>query len=366
MDAPMLTKFDEHLLHQVTDSFAAVMATDKHWNDGHYICLCDMDGRIALIGLLRLYTNNDVIDGFVCVRHEGRQYNIRLSRRLRSDIDTFGVGPLRIDIVEPMETVRLVLEENEHGIACDLTCRTTAVPYEDQPVYRRENGRFVSSRAVYEVVGTVEGTVTVGGETFTATPDRWHFFRNHSWGSMPGRGGPREHGAPAAAPHRPRGLRQWVLFRMPDHGGFYQTFDGPDGARRSQEGAILLPDSHTPVTAIEHELEFYENGPKRLKAGRFRLTEEGGGQREYEVEDLGWIYCQGGGYFGGFNDGLGQGVWRGEYHVEGEVWDASHPLRIVEADGTEREFDHAWAESFVRLRSGDATGLAHFEAVVFE
>ncbi len=362
----MLTKFDEHPVHQITDSFASVMASDKHWNDGHYICLCDSEGQISLIGLVRLYTNNDVIDGFVCLRHEGKQYNIRLSRRLRSDIDYFGIGPLHIDIVEPMETIRLVLEDNEHRISCDLTCRTTAVPYEDQPTLTRSDGRYMGSRAVYEVVGTVEGTVSVAGRTYTATPDKWSFFRNHSWGSMAGRGGPREHGAPPVTPRRMQGLRQWVLFRMQDHGGFYQIMDAPDGSRRSEEGAILLADSQRRVTDISHELEFYENGPKRLKSGRFSLKDETGETRDYEVEDLGWIYCQGGGYFGGFNDGLGQGVWRGEYNVEGEVWDASDPQKIVEADGTEREFDHAWAESFTRLRSGDQVGLAHFEAVVFE
>ena len=39
--------------------------------------------------------------------------------------------------------------------------------------------------------------------------------------------------------------------------------------------------------------------------------------RSYEIEDLGWVYCQGGGYFGGFDDGLGQGVYRGDFHQEG-------------------------------------------------
>ena len=362
-----LTNFDEHPVHQITEAFGSVSATDKHWNDGHYICLCDMDGNVQMIGLVRLYTNNDVIDGFVCIRHKGKQHNIRLSRRLRSDMNTIGIGPLRIEIVEPMQTVRLVLEDNEHGISCDLTCRSTAVPYEDQPSYVRENGRFTRSRAVYEVVGTVEGSVTVAGETYTATPDKWFFFRNHSWGSMPGRGGPQEHGAPSQfRRERTQALRQWVLFNMPDHGGFYQTMDRNDGVRLQQEGAILLPDSQMEVTEVEHELEFYPDGPKRVKSGSFALTDENGTKREYELEDLGWVYCQGGGYFGGFNDGLGQGVWRGEYHVEGEVWDASHPQKIVEEDGTEKEFDHAWAESFTLLRSGDDVGLAHFEAVVFE
>ena len=37
---------------------------------------------------------------------------------------------------------------------------------------------------------------------------------------------------------------------------------------------------------------------------------------------------------------------------------------MVRSDGTAFEFDHDWAESFTRLRSGDQTGLAHYECVV--
>jgi hypothetical protein len=76
------------------------------------------------------------------------------------------------------------------------------------------------------------------------------------------------------------------------------------------------------------------------------------------------VYTQGGGYFGGFNDGLGQGVYRGDYHVEGEAWDVSHPTQIVDDTGRTFEFDHAWAENFTRLTSDGQTGLAHFECVV--
>ena len=43
-------------------------------------------------------------------RHQGKQYNVRVSRRLRLDMDHLGAGPLRIEIVKPMEELRLVLE----------------------------------------------------------------------------------------------------------------------------------------------------------------------------------------------------------------------------------------------------------------
>ena len=124
----MLTGLDEHPLHQITQSFAGVAGSDPQWNDGHYVCLCDADGNVCLTSNVRLYQNNDVLDGFVCIRHRGRQHNIRLSRRLRPDIDHYGVGPLRIEIVEPMRTLRLVLEDNELGIACDVLCHSTVLP----------------------------------------------------------------------------------------------------------------------------------------------------------------------------------------------------------------------------------------------
>jgi hypothetical protein len=359
---------DEYPYHQITATFAGVGGTDPAWNDGHYLCLSDMAGEVALASSLRLYQNNDVMDGFVCVRHAGRQHNIRVSRRLRPDMGTLEVGPLRLEIVEPMKTVRLVLEDNEHDLSLDVTCRSTTLPYEDPAEVTRVDGRLVSERITYEVTGRCEGWVQAGGRRIPLDPATDSFFRNHSWGYQAGRGGPRLYGAPMlGVQRRVPGVRQWVLFDMPDHGGFW--FIDPSGRKASGKGAIMLPDRSVPVTDVETDLQFYEGG-RRLRAGTVQLTDADGLARRYTVEDLGWVYTQGGGYFGGFDDGLGQGVYRGDQHVEGEVWDVSHPTRIVGADGRAFEFDHAWAENFTRLTStgtgGTHRGLAHFECVVIQ
>jgi hypothetical protein len=126
---------------------------------------------------------------------------------------------------------------------------------------------------------------------------------------------------------------------------------------------IMYPDRTVPVTSVEHELTFYDGG-RRLRGGWFRLTDAEGVVRTYRVEDLGWVYCQGGGYFGGFDDGLGQGVYRGDFHAEGEVWDVRHPTLVVDATGRSFEFEHAWAENFTRLTCDAEEGLAHYECVV--
>lgn len=360
----MLVSFDEYPFHQITASFAGVAGTDPAWNDGHYLCVADQTGRVSIVATLRLYSNNDVMDGFVCIRHDGRQHNIRVSRRLRPDLTTLAVGPLRLELIEPMRVVRLVLEDNEYDIALELTCTGSTLPYEDPSEFTRIDGRLISERMTYELTGKVAGTVRVGPASYELEPSSSAFFRNHSWGYQAGRGGPRLYAAPTlGVRRRVPGVRQWVLFDMPDHSGFY--FVDPSGRRASGQGALMFADHIVAVSNVEHELEFYEGG-RRLRAGWFRLTDADGVVREYAVEDRGWVYSQGGGYFGGFDDGLGQGVYRGDYHVEGEVWDVSHPTRIVDAAGTAFEFDHAWAENFTRLTSDGASGLAHFECVVIE
>lgn len=367
----VLTKVDEFPVHQTTDTFAAVLSGDKHWNDGHYICLCDSEGEIQLASTVRLYQNNDVLDGFVCIRHEGNQYNFRVSRRLRPNIDHYGAGPLRIELLEPMKAIRLVLEENDYGIACDVVCHTVGVPYQGPLSALRIEGRLIYERMTYEIAGRAEGWVAVGGKQYTLTRDRAAFFRNHSWGFLPGRGGPRLHGAPPPVPPGPRGLRNWVLYSMPDHSGFWEFIEDEtgtkwsgayraiDGAFQPMTGAILHEDGSIPVTDITHDLTFYD-GTARLKGGSVGITDSRGTRREFTIEDMGWVYCQGGGYFGGFKDRLGQGVYRGEYHEEGEVWDCHHPVKIIEG-GEELDFGTVLAESFVRLRSGNKVALAHFE-----
>jgi hypothetical protein len=358
----MLLGADEFPYHQITETFAGVAGSDPQWNDGHYVCGADQAGQISFTSNVRLYQNNDVLDGFVCIRHLDRQYNVRVSRRLRSDMNHLGAGPLRIELVEPMKTIRLVLEENEIGIAMDVQCHTIGVPYMGPIEVTRVDGRLLGERATYELAGACEGWVQVGNTRCQLDATSASFFRNHSWGNQPGRGGPRIYGAPTPSRRRASGVRQWVLFNTATHSGFY--FQDPSGRAASGKGAILLADRAVPVVSVEHELSFYEGG-RRLKQGTFGLTTDAGEQYRYEFEDLGWVYCQGGGYFGGFNDGLGQGVYRGEAHLEGEVWDVSHPTEITDESGRTFEFDHAWAENFVRLRQSDgSTGLAHFECVV--
>ena len=280
----MLLGMDEYPYHQITATFAGVGGTDPAWNDGHYLCLSDMAGEVALASTLRLYQNNDVMDGFVCVRHAGKQHNIRVSRRLRPDMGTLAVGPLRLEIVEPLQSVRLVLEDNEHDISLDVTCRSTRAavrgPGRSDARRRQADQRADHLRGDRQVRRVGAGRRR---PRTSSTRQLDSFFRNHSWGYQAGRGGPRLYGAPlVGVQRRVPGVRQWVLFDMPDHGGFW--FVDPSGRSASGKGAILYPDRSVPVVDVAHELEFYDGG-RRLASGTVRLTDADGVVRD--VHDRG-------------------------------------------------------------------------------
>ncbi len=361
----MLLGADEYPFHQVTQTFAGAATSDPAWNDGHYVTAVDVAGEVSFAANVRLYANTNVLDGFVCLRHRDRQYNIRVSRTLRPDMDSLRVGPLRLEIIRPLTEVRLVLEPCEIAggvsVALDVTCRSHTVSYMGPVETTRHEGRLLSERLTYELAGPCDGVITVGDETIEWPQGRARFFRNHSWGVQPGRGGPRLYGAPTPSRRAP-GMRQWVLFDMEDHSGFF--FVDPSGRAASGRGAILFADFQVPVVEVETDVELFD-AYRRLRRASLRLTDSDGVVRSYEVESLGWLYCQGGGYFGGFNDGLGQGVYRGPSHAEGEVWDVSHPVEIKSGDGTKFRFDHDWAETFVAITDGQGVrGLGHYECVV--
>jgi len=380
-----LTRLDEFPRHQIGTTFDMVADGSPHWSDGFYFTTGDPDGRSAWFMGLRLHANNDVLDAFVCVsRGEagsargGRQHNMRWSRRLRPEIDDIRCGPLSVDIIEGLRVLRVRCDPNEHGHGCDLLWEGWCPPYNEDHVQVILNGRLHSDRSNYLQCCTVSGWFEVAGARVEV--DTWTGVRDHSWGIGNNTGGPRSVAiAPLLEPPAPPGLRQWCVFRLADRAVYWQFHHPGSGAYTKFESQCMFPygDDREPFayTAVDHDIRFVEVADgadgvvavPRLAEGVVRLTRPDGVVERYAIEPISYpVYLQGGGYFAGFDDGLGRGVYRGDLHDEAETWDIDRTIAIDAPHGVDLNRAH-YAEAWGRCTNLDDpadTGTGHLECVV--
>lgn len=379
--ARRLTRLDEWPLHQTIDTFDSVATASQNWSDGYWNCVGDPEGRVNLITAIRFYQNTNVAEGYACVSlDDGRQYNLRCSRRLRPRIDELDVGPLWMEILEGLRTFRFGCRKNPHGIEFDLLWKAAAPAYDETPGQIGViDGRIAFQRSNYVQLGHVSGTIRVAGRDFEVGPD-WVGARDHSWGlggdsgtgGLIGEfiappGGVRHDSKPAF------GLRQWTLLRFPKRSIYYWFQHANDGRMSRFESHIDYPfetgRSGRSYRGVKIESVEFDAGRRRLRSAVLDFERHDGPHDRLRAEVVSRpLYMQGGGYWRGFDDGLGRGIYRGEEHVEGEVWDVSHPTQVRSLDG-ERVPQHngTWAETFARFQNLDdreEQGLGLLECVV--
>jgi hypothetical protein len=380
--ARKLTKLDEWPLHQTIDTFDSVSTASQNWSDGFWTCVGDPEGKVNLITAIRFYQNTNVADGYACISlDDGRQYNLRCSRRLRPRIDELDVGPLWMDIIEGLRSFRFGCRENEYGIEFDLLWEASAPAWDETSGETGYiDGRIAFQRSNYVQLGYLSGSVKVAGREFHVNND-WVGARDHSWGlgGDSGTGGKIGHFvAPPGGIRHPSGkpafgMRQWCLVRFPKRSIYYWLHHSNEGQMSPFKTHIGYPiETEKPGRAYQSakvESAEFKDGLRRLERAVIAFQRYDGRTDRFSMEVVSQpLYMQGGGYWSGFDDGLGRGIYRGEDHVEGEVWDVSHPTRVRDLDGTEiAQKQGAWAETFARfvnLDDPEETGLGLLECVI--
>ena len=376
-----LTRFDEHPRHQIGATFDMVADGSPHWSDGYYFTMGDAEGRYAWFMGFRLHANNDVLDAFTCVSvapddgagDRGRQHNMRWSRRLRPAIDDLEVGPMSVEIVEGLRCLRLRCVAGEHGQAFDLRWDGDGPPYNEEHVQVIVNGRLHSDRSNYTQCSTVSGWFEVDGERVEV--DGWTGVRDHSWGIGNNTGGPRSTAiAPPLEAAAPRGLRQWCVFKLRDRAVFWQFHSPGPGRYTKFESQCMYGYDDDRVsfayTAVDHEVTFRRDGGQpipRLESAVIRLSRPDGAVERYHIEPISYpVYLQGGGYFAGFDDGLGRGVYRGDLRAERDVWEIDRGIDVTAPAHVAVNKAH-YAESWGRCTNLDDpsdTGTGHLECVL--
>lgn len=320
-----LSAFDDYPFHQTAEPFDRPATSDSHFNDGYYFGFFDDDFYFGCG--MRWHPNNNTLDGFAGMVHGGEQRNLRFSRALRPRYDELSVGPLRLEILEPMARHRVVLAANDQGFDFDVELEACAPVICEKRDRHHRYGKLINDVLRVTQVARARGTARLDGREHAVS--RWHAIRDHSWGIRTSMGPHTPFGGVDLLPEEEshRALRIWLPFEVASHCGFFCTHEDGQGRTLDFEGRLDFRDGRqVELVALHHEL-VYHPGTRVLAGGRLLLTDAEGVERGYRVSMPrgAAAYGQGFGYSRGFLDGKGAGVYRGPEHVEGDRFDVSDP-----------------------------------------
>ncbi len=269
-----ISSWDDYPVHQAAELVRHPVTSDRNFYDRYYFNMHPSSGEWFTIFGMGQYPNLGVIDAFVDVRIREEQHVVRASAPLGDRADTH-VGPLRVEVIEPLRRLRLLVEPTEHSVAMDVTWEGHGRPVLEPRQFLRSQGRVVFDTQRIAQTGFWSGTLSVAGEEISVTPDSCKGSRDRSWGVRP------------VGEAEPDGIRQgvnvlagmWNYFPMQfdDHSIFYICHERDDGTRpllQAERVWVDDPRSVDELGPVEHDHSF-ETGTRMLTHSVLRFPESG-------------------------------------------------------------------------------------------
>jgi len=177
----MLTKGDDFPIHQTPDPIA-FSGTDRNFYDRYFFNGYTIDGELFFAAALGVYPHLNIMDAGFAVRIGDKQFNLHASRHLHMERMDTHVGPIRIEVIEPLQRLRIIVEDNEHGITADLTIDGRHFPIEEPRTTRRNGPRIVQDVTRLTQLGSWSGWIKAGGREVRLDPASAIGTRDRSWG----------------------------------------------------------------------------------------------------------------------------------------------------------------------------------------
>lgn len=317
----MVGPLDEYPLHQLPLPVEWAGSSDRNFYDRCYLNAHDRTGEIFLITGAGWYPNLGTKDAFVLVRRGDTQTAVHLSDAIDGDRLDQRVGNYRIEVLEPLRRLRVVLEETE-GVAVDLTWEGTFDVLQEQPHVMRAGSRVTLDAQRFAQVGTWSGSIAIDGEEIAVSPDAWVGTRDRSWGIRPV--GEAE---PAGRPSDPPFEGMWWLYvpmRFEDFAIVLIMQEGPDGFRTLNDCTRIWRDGRVEQLGWPQVKVRYASGTRIPTGASIACTTPAGKPVQVEVESLTHAPLHLGGGYGGDSDWT-HGMWKGPAFTERVTYDLNDP-----------------------------------------
>jgi hypothetical protein len=316
----MAHPLDEYPIHQVPLSMSYVGTTDKDFYDRnifHVIPHGQVD--MQLIAGFGTYPNLGVRDAYCCVRVGNRQHVVRASDAMDTDLMRMEVGPVRIEVIEPLKRVRVVCEGDPSEVSCDIEW-TPAVPIHDEAHHvMRQGTRAILDASRFLGIGRWTGTVRAGGQEWELDHEQFTGTRDRSWGIRPV--GESQPPGRWAAEVEPKLHWFWIPLRFDDFSTVVILQEEPSGLRTLNDAVRLWADGRPTEQMGWPQIDVrYRSGTRTPTGATIHLADRGRHPITIDVEVLGSMPLNVGCGYGGDPD-WGHGQWRGRGWYERAEYD---------------------------------------------
>lgn len=265
----MLSKADDFPVHQTPEPIAFT-GTDRNFYDRYFFNGYHLNDHIFFAAALGQYPALNVTDAAFCVIVDGVQHSVFASRVLGMErLDTH-VGPVQIDVVEPLEVLRLTIAPNDHGLEGNLTFTRRTLPVAEPRFTRRIGPSTLMDVTRMTQFGTWEGWFSVHGKRTDVSPETFRGTRDRSWGIRPvGTANPQT----VAPPPVPQFYWLWAPLNFDDGATMFHTNDDADGSfwNRSAVRCPPAPDEASHFDACRGDVAF-KPGTRHAETATLTLT----------------------------------------------------------------------------------------------
>jgi hypothetical protein len=305
----LITKGDDYPLHQTPDPVAYTGA-NRNFYDRFFFNGYDRSGEIFFAAALGVYPYLNVMDGAFSVVVDGVQHNVYGSRIMQMERLDTEVGPIRIEIKEPLSVLRIVCDDKANGIMADVTF-TARTPAHEEPRFLRRTGSQVMMDATRMTQnGVWSGWLEVKGRRIEVGENNFWGTRDRSWGIRPvGAADPQKN------PHAT--LMQfywlWAPLNFEDFATHYFVNDDSDGVAWNSNGIVIPLLGREDITTVQmkewsSKVEF-EPGRRTAKSAEINFVTSSGEPWHIQLNVKWNFFMKGLGYG---HEHFGHGTYHGE------------------------------------------------------
>ena len=338
----MLTRGDDYPIHQTPEPIANV-GTHHNFYDRYFFNGYAPDGENFFAAALGVYPYRNVMDASFSVIQDNIQHNIHASRVLELERMNTRVGPIAVDVLEPLQRLRLRVDDNEYGIKGEVTFAGRAAPIEEPRFTLQVGNRTTFDYTRLTQNGAYSGWLEVKGKRTEIGSDRYFGTRDRSWGIRPIGNLMAE---PMAAVAPPQYFWLWAPLNFDDCLTFYATNEFSDGTPWHQSAMVVPLDggSAPKVVTSSKELTF-KSGTRHVEKALLDFHLDDGEDIRISLEPRFQFYMTGLGYS---NPEWGHGVYKGDDALGYEA------LNLNEIN--ESAFQHLHIQAFVQALLTDGHG----------